>query len=296
MAEVFIGIDMGATHIRICLLDLQGKVILTARQKTAQILSAGLLQGLTEFCQQHLADHQVKSIVIGLPAAISADRGKVLSVPNLAISQQELDNLVPHLRAHFACSVRLERDVNLQMIYDVHFYQLQEKLALGIYLGTGVGFAIWQQGNLFVGANGVAGELGHIPYGDEQAICNCGNPACLETICSGKALKAWFEAQSFDFPIEQIFSRAAQSPFIQQYLHHLAKAVSAVVNLFDPHALILGGGVMDMPDFPLEALQQLMTKYIRKPLPYNNLTILKAEPSSFNGAIGAALYAKQQEK
>jgi len=297
MENIVIGVDMGATHIRICLMNLQGNILLTERRKTQNVIAKGLVQGLTDFCQQFAKTDKVSQIVIGLPAAISKDRRQVLSVPNIAFSQAEFNQISPALSAHFHCPVKLERDVNLQLVYDVYHHDIKDKLVLGAYLGTGMGFAIWLNGELFIGSHGVAGELGHIPYGDEKIQCNCGNQGCLETVCSGIALKRWYDSQPFDFPMDLLFQQKANDDFVQHYLNHAAKAVSAAVNLFDADALILGGGVMDMQDFPLPKLKQLIAQYVRKPLPYQELSIIKAESSSFNGAIGAALFAlTQQEK
>ncbi|PJG85298.1 allose kinase [Conservatibacter flavescens] len=293
--KVVIGVDMGATHIRICVMDMRGDVLVTERKKTSEILTQGLVHGLITFCERFLST-AIECIVVGLPAAISADRKRVLSVPNLSVSQEELDQLSSSLSQHFHCAVFLERDVNLQMIYDIHHYKLTDKLVLAAYLGSGMGFAIWNKGHLFIGAHGVAGELGHIPYGDEDIRCGCGNYGCLETTCSGIALKRWFEHNQFDYPIDLIFKKSSQETFIQDYLVQAAKAISTAVNLFDSEVLILGGGVMDMQDFPIEKLKSLIGKYVRKPLPYNELKILKAESSSFNGAIGAALYAQSCER
>lgn len=296
MKRIFVGIDMGATHIRICVMDEHNQILATDKRKTSEVLKNGLFHGLTSFCQEFTAQQMIQRIVIGLPAAISLDRTEVLSIPNLSLSKQELDQLVPMLSKHFHCDIQLERDVNLQMTYDVNDYQLNDKLALGVYLGTGMGFSIWNQGELFIGAHGVAGELGHIPYGDEHRPCGCGNMGCLETNCSGIALKQWHDNQPANYPLEQLFDKAIQEPFIQNYLIKVAKAISTTINLFDPHALILGGGVIDMPNFPFEQLKVLIGKYTRKPLPYNALEIFKAKPSSFNGAIGGAIYAKNKEK
>lgn len=293
MEKIFIGIDMGATHIRICVMDTRSEVLITERRKTQEIIGADFIQGMINFCQEFIADNNVANIVIGLPAAISFERQKVLSVPNLSLSQQDLDNLAPALSMCFNCPVSLERDVNLQMIYDVNHFGLQDKLALGVYLGTGVGFSIWFQGKLFIGAHGVAGELGHIPYGDKYNQCGCGNHGCLETTCSGVVLKNWYEKQDPDYPIDLIFTHAGETDFIQAFLVKLANAIATTVNLFDPDALILGGGVMDMQDFPISYLESLVRKHMRKPLPHNALKILRAQSSSFNGAIGAALYARQ---
>lgn len=289
--DVVIGIDMGATHIRICIMDMSRNVLATERRKTQEIISNDFSKGLIRFCQEFSQDKQVHKIVVGLPAAISSDRQKVLSVPNLSLSLEELENIIPNLKQFFGCKVFLERDVNLQMTFDVYHFLLQDKLVLGAYLGTGMGFSIWNNGHIFIGANGVAGELGHIPYGDTRFKCGCGNYGCLETSCSGIALKNWYEHNKFDFPMELIFEKKLDDPFIEDYLEQIAKAISTTVNLFDPNNLILGGGVIDMPYFPLEKVKNAIGKYVRKPLPYKSLTILKAEASSFNGAIGAALYA-----
>ncbi|QEH08148.1 allose kinase [Histophilus somni] len=296
MKKVFVGIDMGATHIRICVMDEHHQILSTDKRKTLEVLKNQPLYGLTTFCKEFTTDFIIQRIVIGLPAAVSLDRKEILSVPNLSLSKQELDGFVPMLEQYFHCDVQLERDVNLQLIYDVNDYQRNNKLVIGVYLGTGMGFSIWNQGKLFIGGHGVAGELGHIPYGDEHLQCGCGNMGCLETNCSGTALRKWYDKQQANYPLEQLFDRAIQEKFIQNYLIKVAKAISTAVNLFDPHTLILGGGVIDMQKFPFEQLKILIRKHLRKPLPYNELEILKAKPSSINGAIGGAIYAINKEK
>ncbi|XBS70942.1 ROK family protein [Acerihabitans sp. KWT182] len=67
-----------------------------------------------------------------------------------------------------------------------------------------------------------------------------------------------------------------------------AKAIATGINLFDPDYVLLGGGVMDMADFPYDRLVERTGVFIRKPLPFTGLTFAKASSSSFNGAIGAA--------
>lgn len=287
---LFIGIDMGATHCRFCIMNKQQQILATHRQKTADLLIPQLSTGIIAICERLIGSAKLARIVIGLPAAISLDQ-TILSVPNLAIEPQELTRLAPDLAHHFACEVRLDRDVNLQLRYDVEHYQLQHKLVIAVYLGTGMGFSVWYQGKVFIGAHGVAGELGHIPYGDPQRICACGNRACVETNCSGLVLRKWHESNAFDFPLEQVFSFQSHHPFIQDYLTKLANAISTAVNLFDPDSLILGGGVMDMADFPLADLVERIKQRVRKPLPYERLQILSAQSSCFNGAVGGAILA-----
>lgn len=290
--NVVIGIDMGATHIRICVMSLEGNILTCEKKKTGEVISVGLVEGISQLCETVSYDYLVSKIIIGLPASISLDRRTVLSIPNLSIKLSEIDKLKDKLENKFNTKVYLERDVNLQMIYDINHYNLQDKLVLGIYLGTGIGFSIWNKGDIFVGAHGVAGELGHIPYGKENKQCGCGNYSCLETMYSGSALYHWYKEHNFKFPFEEIFKQEECHNFVKEYLKNIAKAICTAINLFDPHVIILGGGVIDMESFPFQELIESIKEYTRNPLPYEDLEILKATSSSFNGAIGAALYAR----
>lgn len=288
---IVVGIDMGATHTRLCLMNLQQQPLITQKHRTAEIMGENPLQGLIEFIQRYTEDYIICHILIGLPATLSKNRKQILSAPNLQRLPKALMGLIPHLSQHFSCTVQLERDVNLQLIYDIHHFNLQTQSVLGFYLGTGIGFASYQQNSIMLGQHGVAGELGHIPYGDPTKQCQCGNYGCLETLCSGRALKKWYDSSPRTFPFEQIFHYQADNLFIQSFLHSLVQAIAMAINLFDPNAVILGGGVIDMPDFPFAQVKQDCLSMIRQPLPYEALTFYQAQSSDFNGAMGAALQA-----
>jgi allose kinase len=290
---VSVGVDMGATHIRLCLLASNGVIIETIKEKTAVVVQNGLSSGLINFISNQLTEKQahVSSIVVGFPASVSNDRKTVISIPNLPCQSTEFNGLADKLEQYFGCKVTFERDVNLQLFYDVSEYQLHHSLVLGFYLGTGFGFSIWVNGSPFVGAHGVAGELGHIPYGDESVTCGCGNVGCVETNCSGVALRRWYESKERLYPIDQLFSYAKDEPEIIKLVDNCARAIATGINLFDPDVAVLGGGVIDMVDFPLDVLIKKATTYLRKPLPYEKVTFMKASSSSFNGAIGGARMA-----
>ncbi|MBB6054933.1 allose kinase [Tolumonas osonensis] len=296
--RVSVGVDMGATHIRICLLAADGTVIETTKEKTISVVSNGLVDGLIHFINTYLLKHnvQVSNIVIGFPASVSNDKKTIISVPNLPCKSSDFHGLAEKLEEHFACRVILERDVNLQLFYDVSEHQLKNNLVLGFYLGTGFGFSIWFNGAPFVGAHGVAGELGHIPYGDHSATCGCGNHGCVETNCSGVALRRWYESETRSYPIDDIFTYALDEPVIQTLIDSCSKAIATGINLFDPDVALLGGGVLDMANFPLEELIRRVSTHMRKPLPYEKVKFMKASSSSFNGAIGAARMALDLSK
>lgn len=290
---VFIGIDMGATHTRLCAIDKEKNIKVINKYKTESIVESGLVSGLISVVQRELEEHHLiaERMLIGLPATISKDRTKVLSTPNLSVDQSTFNNLVPTMKHEFNCTVELERDVNLQIAYDTHHLHVEDKLVLGCYLGSGFGFSIWLNGDVFTGAHGVAGELGHIPYGQEGVECGCGNSGCLESLVSGVRLKAVYESQNADYELKDFFNQSYNTAFISEFIDNTAKAIATAVNLFDPDIVLLGGGVMDMDGFPFGTLRQQVYKYVRKPLPSEELTLMKATSSSFNGATGAALQA-----
>lgn len=291
--DVVVGVDMGATHIRFCLLKRDGVILHCEKLRTADVIAPGLVAGLSGLLHQHLERHHVRcqGLVMGFPALVGNDKKSIISTPNLPLPPVELEGLADKLSAALHCPVQFERDVNLQLSYDVHEHQLEQQLVLGAYLGTGMGFAIWMNGAPWTGAHGVAGELGHIPMGDDEKQCGCGNYGCLETACSGVALRRWYDSMPREFELGELFLHAAEQPFIVQFMQRAAKAIATSINLFDPHAVVLGGGVMDMPGFPLDVLIRQTRTYLRRPLSYDVVRFVSASSSAFNGASGAATMA-----
>ncbi len=226
--SAYVGIDIGATHSRLYIVDNDKKIIVSDRCLTQTILKPTLSQGLTALLLDEIETHSlcIKCIVLGLPATISKQRDRVLSTPNLNVSLEELNDVVPLLTEAFKCSVELERDVNLQMVYDIDSIGIAHGTVLGCYLGTGVGFSIWLNGELYTGAHGVAGELGHIPFSDNEKLCGCGNRGCLETVVSGIELKAEYQRQEASYQIGEFFVEEQNQEFIQEFVTSLARALA----------------------------------------------------------------------
>lgn len=147
-------------------------------------------------------------LVMGFPALVSKDKRTIISTPNLPLTAADLYDLADKLENTLNCPVEFSRDVNLQLSWDVVENRLTQQLVLAAYLGTGMGFAVWMNGAPWTGAHGVAGELGHIPLGDMTQHCACGNPGCLETNCSGMALRRWYEQQPRNYPLSDLFVHA----------------------------------------------------------------------------------------
>ncbi|MEF6108800.1 allose kinase [Escherichia coli] len=294
--NVVAGVDMGATHIRFCLRTAEGETLHCEKKRTAEVIAPDLVSGIGEMIDEQLRRFNARchGLVIGFPALVSKDKRTIISTPNLPLTAADLYDLADKLENTLNCPVEFSRDVNLQLSWDVVENRLTQQLVLAAYLGTGMGFAVWMNGAPWTGAHGVAGELGHIPLGDMTQHCACGNSGCLETNCSGMALRRWYEQQPRNYPLSDLFVHAENAPFVQSLLENAARAIATSINLFDPDAVILGGGVMDMPAFPRETLIAMTQKYLRRPLPYQVVRFIAASSSDFNGAQGAAILAHQR--
>jgi allose kinase len=292
-----IGLDIGGTNLRIGLVDEENRVAGLERVDQAEVLKGDALRSLADFIRDYMARHdpqgQTAAICAAVPAAISKDKAVVLNAPN--INGFNGVNVKAVLQDLLQMPVFIEKDVNALLLYDLFRYNLDTRETIvACYAGTGLGNALYLCGGLYTGANGVAGELGHIPAWDEDTLCSCGNPGCVETFVGGKYLA---QLQKDVFPqtaIGDLFLQHGDDPRLQGYIRHLAVPIAAEVNILDPQTLVIGGGVPAMAGFPREALCREILLRTRKPLPAENLQIVFSENGTENGVIGAGISAREQ--
>jgi len=295
-----IGIDIGGTHLRIGLVGKSGETLHFEKIPQAEVLHgdspANLADFIFSYASRTVGSAQIAGICAALPAAISRDRGTVLNAPNIqgfnGVGVKSL--LEQRLKLPFF----LERDVNVQLYYDLtRFDLLQSDCVVSCYVGTGLGNAIYLEGKLLLGHNGVAGELGHIPTWGLETHCSCGNSHCVEPLVAGKYLALLQKEHFPNTPVGELFLQQGEDPLLAQYVQHLALPIATAVNLMDPENLILGGGVLNMPAFPKTLLESEIRRHTRKPQPEANLKFYySTDDRGENGVIGAGLYAWKQIK
>lgn len=103
------------------------------------------------------------------------------------------------------------------------------------------------------------------------------------------------QAERFpETPINQLFHRHRNATELQEFVAGMGQVAATEVNLIDPDYLILGGGLLQMEDFPRAELEQAILRYTRKPYPAENLQIRYARPDQSNGVIGAVIGAEKR--
>ncbi len=253
-----IGVDLGGTKIEAVALAADGSELVRRRIPTpigdygATIRAIGDLAGEL---QAAIAARglDLAGIGIGIPGAISPATGLVKNANSTWLIGRPLDR---DLTAALGRPVRLANDADCFAISEAtDGAAAGAETVFGVILGTGVGGGVAVRGRLVRGANAIAGEWGHNPLprpreGEHPGPpCYCGRSGCTETFLSGPGLARDYRAatgSNLDAPA--IVARAqageaAAAAALSRYEDRLARGLAAVINLLDPHVIVLGGGM-----------------------------------------------------
>lgn len=296
--DVIICLDIGGTHCRAGLVDQKGRLsqlrILSTKELAQSDFVSALTETLREFIFRNQAHCHIRAVSLGFPATVDRSRRRVLQAPNIPGLPEDLP-VCDILEKALSIPVFLDRDVNLLLAYDLRDLNLpKDSTVIGIYFGTGIGNSIRIGGKFLSGANGVAGELGHIPRLGQQTLCGCGNECCIEPLGGGRKLSELCETEFSGTPIQEIYLRHGSSDSVRQQIEVMAAAVATEVNILDPDYVVLGGGLLHMEGFPMDFFRERIFFHTRKPYPLNNLKLLLARPNQENGIIGAGLRGWEQ--
>ena len=288
-----IGIDLGGTKTEILLLGPQGQEILRRRAPTPSGYAAAL-EMMAGLVQQAEAEAGVRATVgVGIPGCISPATGLVKNANSNALNGHPFDK---DLGALLGREVRVANDANC--------FALSEAtdgaaagcgIVFGLIIGTGCGGGIVVDGKLLEGRHRLTGEFGHTPLPwprpEEMPLrrCWCGQVGCLELYLAGPALA--FECDgpgardATAIPARAAAGDAKAQAALDIHADRMARALASLTNLLDPDAIVLGGGVSNLPHL-YEVLPELMRPYIFSDAFSPN--IVRAKHGDSSGVRGAA--------
>ncbi|MBC5581898.1 allose kinase [Anaerofilum sp. BX8] len=290
-----IGVDIGGTRVRMGCVDATYRLQNTRMAFCSTLFGTENTVGaVCDVLKNYIRDFKGKSdilgISIGVPSTLSRDRKTIISTPNIP----GLDNirLGEIVEKELGLSTILERDVNFLLYNDIERLKLDTSgTVIGCYVGTGFGNAVMVEGNLLIGKNGTACELGHIPVPGNAERCSCGNFGCVETIASGRKLSELRDAYLPGAEMCEMFLKHYPTcGFLRDFIDYLSIPVATEINIFDPDYVILGGGVLAMPGFPTGDFENSIRRHVRKPAPEKELEIVYASDDIYNGVRGAGIY------
>lgn len=308
-----VGIDMGATHVTILVTDFSARVVremdesLDINQGPAVCLPR--VEELVHkiLTEAGLSIKDISAVGAGVPGPVVAGIG-VMGPP--IMPGWDGYPIRDDLEKRFGVPVSLSNDAELGAIGEWAYGAGRGERDLAyIKVGTGIGAGLLLDGQIYRGANGSSGEIGHITIEENGPICTCGNRGCLEALAGGRAIanRAIQEVNSGRrtllteiSPLSQIRSRdviaaARRGDLVSQQIVseagvHLGTALASLVNLFNPSMVVVGGGVAQIGDLLLEPIRE--TVHQRSLLPASrSVRITSALLGRRSSAMGAVVQA-----
>ena len=204
-------------------------------------------------------------------------------------------NLSEKLESYFHIPAFVNNDINNILLYDVMKNHLEEqKVIVGIYIGTGVGASVLLDGKLLEGKNGAELDIGHIPYYGHTDPCSCGKYGCCECYSSGWKLQSIRATYFPDTNIEDLFTLHRDATPLKDFISACANIYAIMATIFNPNSIIVGGGVPEMKDFPKDTFEKQVNLLTGKDVMSFGFDYVYSQPFSGKGIIGAAIFARSQ--
>ena len=297
-AGLVLAADLGATHARIAATDLAGEPLaevagdLDIADGPQRVLAwvqerfDGLLADLGR------SDEDVAGIGIGVPGPVEFATGTPVNPPIMP----GWDGVaVPAAFApRYDVPILVDNDVNIMALGEHWAFHREVRDLLFIKVGTGIGSGVISGGRLHRGAEGAAGDLGHIRVtADPDVVCRCGNVGCVEAVAGGGALARQLTAagRPASNSRDVVALVRAGDPeavrLVREAGRQLGEVLAAAINLLNPAVLVIGGDVAHASQQLLAGVRESV--YQRSlPLATRHLQILTSRLDDRAGITGAA--------
>ncbi len=262
------GIDLGGTKTEGIVMDADGRIVVRERHPTPQADGyAAILDNIVALATDlETQAGQPCRIGIGTPGSISLPAGLLKNSNTVCLNgmpvKADLEKLLNR-------EIRVANDANCFALSEALDGAGQSRgVVFGVILGTGVGGGLVFHGRLHQGPQHIAGEWGHNVLEPDGPPCYCGRRGCVETFLSGPGLALDYRMNGGDpaLDAQAIVAAAARGDALaeaamQRYLDRFGRALAVVVNILDPDAVILGGGMSNIARLYTEGRERV-TRYL----------------------------------
>ncbi len=305
--------DFGATSINVALSDLRGRLLAQCSEPADIAAGPDAILGRLEtlagvlIAETHALPGRLWGVGVGIPGPVEFSSGRPVAPP--IMPGWDDYPVRERLEEGFGAPVWVDNDVNVMALGE-----RAEGLAQGVddlvfvKIGTGIGAGIIAQGRILRGAQGSAGDVGHVQVvGDTSVICRCGKIGCLEAVAGGASLAraAARAAEREESPaLAELLSRRgalsardiaeaashgdqASTQLLQQAGRYIGQMLATVVNLLNPSLIVIGGGVAASGDLLMAGVREVV--YGRSlPLATRHLQIRRSDLGERAGVVGLA--------
>jgi predicted NBD/HSP70 family sugar kinase len=297
-------VDVGARGTHLAVVDLSQQVV--AHEHTDVDVRDGpeAVLGVVEARLDALrargpADVPVRAVVIGLPGPVDGNLGTPVRPP--IMPGWHGYPVSGRLQQRYGCAAILENDVNLRALGEARALPADQAPLLFVKVGTGIGGGlITREGVLHHGADGAAGDIGHVRVrGGPDDPCVCGNVGCIEAVASASAIaRRLAETVPTGGTIADLRARLARADatavaLVREAAAHIGEVVAMLVHFYNPARVTIGGSLTAASDELLAGVRSVV--YQRAlPLATRNLVLANSVLGEYAGLAGAAVLGIEQ--
>lgn len=311
-AKETIGVDLGGTKMLVGVLSDTEPLYEQREASTGQTEDELVELLVREVQEAHEARPDVVAVGLGIPATIDHDEGVAVAAVNLPLSDVPIRDIVSE---RVGLPVFVDNDANVAAYAEYLYGAAQGKPhSVMLTVGTGIGGGLILGGEVYRGSTGAGAELGHIVIQADGPPCqgNCPNHGCVEALASGTALGREGRAVAESSPDSALGKMLAEGREIDGHAvteaalagdevavgvfdligSRLGVACASLANIFQPNAIVVGGGVIAAGDLLLDPARRELRQRALNPM--NKTPILEATLGNDAGMIGAAAMARNE--
>ncbi len=298
MSRYAVGLDLGGTKVEACLVD--GDRAVLARKRRPSEPEKGrerVVANILDLVAETAGSARYEAVGMGTPGTYSARDDIMHGAPHTPL--YEKPGLVSLLRSKLEVPLVVENDADCLALAEF-FAQCQGRYStvMAVILGTGMGSGLILGNRLHRGPNGNAGEIGHASIDINGRLCECGRKGCGEAYLSGPSLgRRYAELAGESLTPEKIYERCEQGEpaarrVFEESVRVMGELFANCVNTLDLEAIVLGGGVSNIPLW-YDEVPPVMDRLLFG-LPGRKVPILKAVLGDSAGVLGAAYLALRE--
>lgn len=300
-AHAVLGVDLGASHASVGLLDLTGEVLGFARDELDirlgpdVVLGWAIEHGKQLIANASLPSGSVLAVGVGVPGPVDFSSGKPVSPP--IMPGWEDYPVADRLRAEFDVPVVVDNDVNVLALAEHRQYWTGIDNMLFVKAATGIGSGIIAAGRVYRGALGAAGDLGHIVADHDSTVsCRCGNRGCLEALASASALADRLIG-NVPSAVDRLIDAARAGDLrvtseIREAGRLIGEVVASAVSMLNPDVVVIGGSLTAAGEPFLAGVREGVYAHAL-PLATRDLILTESRLGDRGGVRGASALAAE---
>jgi predicted NBD/HSP70 family sugar kinase len=301
-ARLILAADVGATHLTVALTDLTGEILdsittpLNIADGPEVVLAAIVDHGISLFVRAGRSMSDLIGTGVGLPGPVDHRTGRPNHPP--IMPGWDSYDVVGHLSGELEGMVLVDNDVNIMALGEHAGQYAGVEHLLFVKVATGIGAGVISGGRLHRGAQGAAGDIGHIQAPGHTELCRCGNTGCLEAVASAAAIAARLRdlglvaKTSLDVVELVRGGNTAATQAVRQAGREIGAVLAGCVSLLNPSVIVIGGSLSQAGDSLLAGIREAI--YARSlPLATTELQVVASRAGQQSAVRGAATMVLQ---